>query len=376
MRFFTLFTFISYMTYQHRLLKNDGDKKDDDKGDKDFENEDFEFSLFEVENDKVEVESDSVNYEIEYEIKCEDTDPIESKMKYKSTNSSGIETETKSRVLIHGIQEWIDDNEDGIMQDDEKVSLFYYVGENEYEDITFVGPNNDEVYDFTIQEKPAGFLTMVAHLTSNFTEYYDPNSMKFDIIINNWIYQNPDSQLALLMEYRTEDEIETEEDDKKKENGDQEDKEEGYVSQKTSTPSQGFSALQWNTTIVYDTVNVGSVETRTLNSTELAELLQTDDEYEGEQTIGIWFCFSPKSADTLFWDPSIGVYTTPLSSSSSTSNSSNKKTYTSGEIGMITVALFVGAVLIWVMTRYLIHNYTSSSKKQLDGIFEMKNDKL
>lgn len=369
MRFFTLFTYITYVTYQYRMLSDNNNYEDQ----KDFENEDFEFSLFEVENDKVQVETDSANYEMDYEIKCESTDPIESKMKYKSTNSSGIETETKSRVLIHGIQEWIDDNVDGIMQDDEKVGLLYYVGENEYEDITFVGPNNDEVYDFTIQEKPAGFLTMVAHLTSNFTEYYDPNSMKFDIIINNWIYQNPDSQLALLMEYRTEDAIETEEDDEKSGNGDQE---EGYVSQKTSTPSQGFSALQWNTTIVYDTVNVGSVEIRTLNSTELAELLQTDDEYEGEQTIGIWFCFSPKSANSIFWDPTIGVYTTPLSSSSTSSSSSHKTTYTSSQIGMITFASLVGAVLLWVTMRYLVNNYNSSSKMKLDDSVEIKNDKL
>ena len=102
------------------------------------------------------------------------------------------------------------------MQDNEKVGELYFVGENQYEDITYLGPYDYGVYDFTIAETQNGFLTMIAHLTSNFTENYDPNSMKFDIIIQNWVYQNNENQLALLVEYRTESE--TEDEDKEEEN--------------------------------------------------------------------------------------------------------------------------------------------------------------
>lgn len=340
------FAFLSY-GFPNRILDNkNNEDKDHDEKNNDFEDEEFEFSNFEIESHKVEIESNSVNYDFEYEIECEETDPIESKLKYKSTNASGFETETKSRVLIHGIQEWYDANLDGLMQDNEKVGTIYFVGENQYEAITYMGPDSYDVYDFIISEKPEGFLTMVAHLTTNFTEYYDPNSMKFDIIIEDWVYQNSENQLALLMEYRTESEMETDE--------------EGYVSQKTTDPSVGYSALQWNSTIVYDDVNVGSVLTRMLNASELNSLIETDDEYEGEQTSGMWFCFSSKGANSIYWDPNIGVYTTPLSSSSTISSSASDNSFTSSEIGGIAFASLVGVACIGAAIKYLsnkIHSY-------------------
>jgi hypothetical protein len=344
MKYITFISFLSYFVYGTHFkiaqdpnnifdIGNEKDKKDK----KDFEDEDFEFSNIEVEEDKVEVETDSKNYELKYEIKCEETDPIETKLKYESTNLSGFETETKSRVLIHGIQEWFDENQDGIMQDNEKIGEMYFVGENQYDPITYVGPDSYNVYDFTISEKAYGFLTMIAHLTSNFTTFYDPNSMKFDIIIQDWVYQNSNNQLALLMEYKTENEMETQEKD-----------EGGYVSQKTSTPSLGYSALIWNSTIVYDDTSVGLVSARMLNTTELNSLIQTDDEYEGEETSGIWFCFSPKGAASIYWDPSIGVYTTPVSSSSSASSSSSDNYLSSTTVGGIVAACVAGCVILSV----------------------------
>ena len=240
------------------------------------------------------------------------------------------------------------------MQDNEKVGDLYFVGKNQYEDITYVGPDSYDVYDFTISETQNGFLTMIAHLTSNFTEYYDPNSMKFDIIIQDWIYQNSENQLALLMEYRTESDTE---------NGDKQQNEEGYVSQKTSDPSLGYSALIWNSTIVYDDINVGIVSTRMLNAAELNSLIQTDDEYEGEQTSGIWFCFSAKGSNDIYWDPNIGVYTTPQSSSSSSSSSSNNY-LSSSSIGGIVAACVAGCIVISVFyyIGYKIKSYKQPEK--------------
>lgn len=360
MNYFTFFTLLNYFAYSinynlvlNDILDIDNENKDkEDKEDKDFGEEDFEFSNFEVEEDEVKVESDSENYEIKYEIESKNNKPIETKLKYESTNSSGFETETKSRVLIHGIQEWFDENYDGIMQDSEKVGALYFVGENYYEDITYVGPDNYGVYDFTISETQNGFLTMIAHLTSNFTEYYDPNSMKFDIIIQDWDYQSSENQLALLMEYRTEDEMESDETN-----------EEGYVSQKTTSPSLGYSALIWNSTIIFDDVNVGIVSTRMLNVTELYSLIQTDDEYEGEQTSGIWFCFSSKGANSIYWDPNIGVYTTPLSSTTQSSSSSNSY-LSSATIGGIVAASIIGCIVVG--TLYYVVNKYKSYKKPLN----------
>lgn len=353
MNYITFLSFISYFvsSYHFHIAQDpnnifDIGEQNEDEEHKDFENEHFEFANIEIEKDKVKVESDSDNYEIEYEIESEDTNPIESKLKYKSTNSSGFETETKSRVLIHGIQEWYDDNDDGLMQDDEKVGDLYFVGENQYETITYVGPDSSNVYDFTISETNNVYLTMIAHLTSNFTENYDPNSMKFDIIIQDWIYQNNENQLALLMEYRTENEMETDEN--------------GYVSQKTTSPSLGYSALIWNETIIYDN-NVGFVSTRILNTSELYSLIRTDDEYEGEHTSGIWFCFSSKGADKIYWDPNIGVYTTPLSSTTQTSRQSSDNYISNAAIGVIVAASIAGCTtfIICYYTRF-----TRKSKKQ------------
>lgn len=221
-----------------------------------------------------------------------------SKLKYKSTNSSGFETAAKSRILIHGIQEWFDSNYDGLMQDSEKVATLYFIGENHYEPITSVGPDNYDVYDINISETRNGYLTMIAHMTSNFTNYYEPNSMKFDIIIQKWIYKNNENQFAILMEYRTESEMETDD--------------ERYIEQKTISPSIGYSALIWNTTFVTNDLGIGSISAIRINAIELNRLIGTDDEYEGEQTIGMWFCFSSKGADKIFWDPNpmIGLYTT------------------------------------------------------------------
>ena len=363
MNYITFFSLLSYFTYgihNHLVLDIlDIDKEDkEDKEDKDFEDEHFEFSNFEVEEDEVKVESNSENYEIEYEIESKGTNPIETKLKYESKNSSGFETETKSRVLIHGIQEWFDENYDGLMQDNEKVGTLYFVGENQYEDITYVGPDSYDVYDFTISEAQNGFLTMIAHLTSNFTEYYDPNSMKFDIIIQDWIYQNNENQIALLMEYRTETETEYENEN-----------EEGYVSQKTSTPSLGYSALIWNSTIVYDDINVGSVSTRMLNATELNSLIETDDEYEGEQTSGMWFCFSSKGANSIYWDPNIGVYTTPLTSTTETSSSSSSSDdyLSSSTIGGIVAASIAGCIIFGTIY------YLSTKYKSYKNIFQTKD---
>ena len=367
MNYFIFFSFLSYFVYgiQYELVPNDIfdiDNNDDDddydydkvKKDKDFGDEYFEFSNFEVEEDEVNVETNSENYEINYEIKSKNNKPIETKLKYESTNSSGFETETKSRVLIHGIQEWFDENLDEIMQDSEKIGTLYFVGENQYKNITCVGPDNYGVYDCTISEKSNGFLTMIAHLTSNFTKYYEPNSMKFDIIIQDWIYQNNENQLALLMEYRTENETEYETESSY---------EEGYVSQKTSDPSLGYSALIWNTIIVYNNNSIGFVSTRILNATELNSLVETDDEYEGEQTLGMWFCFSSKGTNSIYWDPNIGVYTTPLSSSSSSSSNG----YSINTIGGIVGASIAGCIVIGTIY-YVINKYKSYKKPLNDAI--------
>jgi len=367
MKFITFFSFLSYFAHgiNYNLILND--VLDIGNENKDFNDEHFEFSNVEVEKDEVKIESDSENYEIKYEIESKDTNPIVSKLKYESKNSSEFETETKSRVLIHAIQEWFDYNYDGMMQDNEKVGSTYYVGENQYEDITYVGPDIYGVYDFTISETQNGFLTMISHLTSKFTEYYDPNSMKFDIIIKNWVYQSNENQLALLVEYRTESKTESKDEDRDQdedEDEDQDEDEEGYVYEKTSDPSLGYSALIWNNTIIYDDNNIGTVTTRMLNTTELNLLIQTDDEYEGEQTSGMWFCFSAKGSNNIYWDPNIGVYTTPLSSSSSSSSSSSNNYLSSSTIGGIVAACIAGCIVIGVFyyIGYKIKSYKQPEK--------------
>jgi hypothetical protein len=366
MNYITFFYLLSYFVYgiHYELVLNnvfdidnqDNEDDEDDEDDEDFGDEHFEFSNFEVEGDEVNIETNSENYEINYEIESKETNPIISKLKYESKNSSGFET--KSRVLIHGIQEWFDENFDDIMQDSEKVGTLYFVGENQYKNITYSGPDNYGVYDFTISENPNGFLTMIAHLTVNFTEYYEPNSMKFDIIIQDWIYQNNENQLALLMEYRTENETEYETETSY---------EEGYVSQKTSEPSLGYSALIWNNIIVYNNNSIGFVSTRILNTTELNSLIETDDEYEGEKALGMWFCFSAKGSDNIYWDPNIGVYTTPLSSSSS---SSSNNYLTSTTIGGIIAASIAGCVIIGIIY-YVINKYKSYKKPLNDAMHQL-----
>ena len=124
------------------------------------------------------------------------------------------------------------------------------------------------------------------------------------------------------------------------------------------------SALIWNTIIVYNNNSIGFVSTRMLNATELNSLVETDDEYEGEQTLGLWFCFSSKGTNSIYWDPNIGVYTTPLSSSSS---SSSNDYLSSTTIGGIVAASIAGCIVIGTIY-YVINKYKSNKKLLNDAI--------
>lgn len=354
---------------------NDNDKNDDsDDEHKDFEGEKFEFENFEIENDKVKIESSSELSEIEYQIECSENDPISFKMEYKSINlTTSAESETKSRVLIYGIQEWYDSNGDKIMQDDEKINDLYLVGSQGYENILYAGPDNSNIYSFYINEKITndnigGFVNTISYITNNFTNYYSPNMLKFDVLINNWIFENPQNQLSVLIEYRTESETESE---------DSKDSESGYLVQTTTDPSTGFSAFEWTTTYIYNGTNcidyncLGNIQTRILTQTELTLLVYTDDEYEGEHSTGIWFCFDAQGPINIYWDPNVGVYTSPLGSFTTSSSSKSSKSFSTGKYAGIAIGSIFGFGLVFGIGIFAFkfkRNKEISSEKDIEKL--------
>ena len=215
-------------------------------------------------------------------------------MNYKSKNISGFITEKNSKLLIQGIQEWNDINNDGIMQDNEKIGQLYYIGDYGYEKINYDVYNYDDVYEFHIREKSNNFLQIVLYLQNNFTEYYNPNIIKFDIIISNWYYENNENQLSLLMEYKTDSDIKTNIN--------------GYSYQKYNDTYLDYSVLKWENVFVYDKENKGTIKPRLLNNNELSSLLYTDKKYSEEQSSGMLFCFSAKGSSDIYWYPNIGIY--------------------------------------------------------------------
>lgn len=264
------------------------------------EKNNFKFNNFEIEKNKVKIKSSDNNYEIKYDILCNHNEPIISKINYRSTNFSEINDETKSKILIHGIQEWFDTNNDGIIQDDEKIGPLYYIGENGYQTITYAYSDNIGVYEFNISEKQNGFIKIIMRLTNNFTDFHDPNTINIDITISDWYYQNDENQIALLVEYKTIEDIDTYDD--------------GYIYQKNHNTNLSYSYLEWKKTFLYDNKNEGSVKTRILDDDELFSLLHTEKEYEKEKTSGIWFCFNSKGSNNILWDTNIGINTIPMNS--------------------------------------------------------------
>jgi hypothetical protein len=243
-----------------------------------FDHEEYEMSI-KYQTDKIKIESKSPTIDITFDVMAKST--LSVKMKLKETTNS-TELESKSRALIHYVQEWRDLNTDGIMQEGEKVGKAYKIGSSEgYNDIYPEPPDHPVYsYNFTIEEANNGPVTLIGHVVAIQNEFYDPSSLKFDLLFNDWQYQDAqNNQLAVLIEVRMETEMEYEKDGN-----------EGVIAQEAS--SSAYSAFEWRTTFQYGDNEEGTIQTREATDAEVAELgIETEDDFEGEVPKFMWYCF-------------------------------------------------------------------------------------
>lgn len=128
-------------------------------------------------------------------------------------------------------------------------------------------------------------VTLIFHINTTSAE------VKFDLLVNNWVWQSEDKNnatLALKMK------VETEEVDEEKE-GEENENEEGDHEDKATVGAEGY--IKWATTAVADgkTINVTS------------DLGKDNEDDEGETHITLIFNNSG-GCTSLQYDPTFGVY--------------------------------------------------------------------
>jgi hypothetical protein len=241
----------------------------------------YEMSI-KYDEDKIKIESETPTVELDFEIKA--ASPLSIEMDFEEAVEDG-ELETSSRVLIHHVQEWRDANADGIMQVNEAVGKAYKIGsKGGYNDIYPKPPKNPTSYNFTIEEAQNGPVTLMGHAVAIQNEYYDPSSFKFDLLLSNWQYQNPQTnQLAVLIEVRMETEMVYAEDSS-----------DGIIAQATGS---AYSAFEWRTTFQYGEGEEGTIQTREATRAELNALRINTRKIKGEEyRTFLWYCFGANQA--------------------------------------------------------------------------------
>jgi hypothetical protein len=234
-------------------------------------------------HDKIKIESETPTVELDFEIKA--ASPLSIKMDFEETLEDA-ELETKSRALIHYVQEWRDLNSNGIMDVNEKVGKAYKIGSRKggYNDIYPKPPKNPTSFNFTIEEANNGPVTLIGHVVAVENEFYDPSSFKFDLLINDWQYQDAqNNQLAVLIEVRMETEMEYEEDDK-----------DGAIAQAASS---AYSVFEWRTDFQYGDNQEGDIGMREATKAELDVLrISTKKGRKDEVSSFVWYSFGVNEA--------------------------------------------------------------------------------
>ncbi len=315
-KYFSLLLLIFFLTsllYVGNIVSADDDEddtkesdeketsKDDDKEDEtDKEEKDAYEREVEVEHedDKVQIKSELKNGEnkdkIEFELKQDDG--VEFKLKY-STETASNETEMKFKVKFRSIVEYSENNSVVGYQDAEFVSM-YKLKDQSFEPIAYTTGTNLHIFTLTTTD---GVFTIIAKISGSISEdgnaTLTPNSIKFDVILNNFPYTQSDSSLALETRLKTEFE--------RKIDADTDEEEAGFGSDETQVGFGTTGFFSWANTADADGTTVEVVTSSIMD-------LDDDDEKEhdleeGETTEKLWFSFIATNATKIFWDPKVGV---------------------------------------------------------------------
>lgn len=287
---------------------DDDDDEEDSEEEKDEKDDAQERVLtIEMETDSFKVESELKNGDTKDKIKLqfELEDEIEIELKYKS-KSEDTETEFKYKVEFEEIIEYLETNGiSGYQTNDTDLSRYEF---DAWHDLVYQEELIDGVTVLTITATTAdNVFTMVMRLSAGLLDLgqaiLTPNSLKIDIIIENFDYVQHNSSLALKTKIKTEIEVEIKEDDTTVEEALGLASDESQISLASALGNGFFS---WAEIALADGTVI-DVITSSLEEEDSDEKDEDDDVLGYKSNRKIYFSFEANNATKIFWDPKIGV---------------------------------------------------------------------
>ncbi len=236
--------------------------------------------------------------QIEIEFKVEDEAEIEFEYKIEADS---VESELEYEVEFQEIIEYIDIGVVGNgYQDGEEVSE-YDIEDVDWNPISYTTEIvNGANVNVIRAETSDGVFVLVMKIAEALLDLENgvtltPNSLKIDVEIHNFPYNNTGSSLALKSKLKSETEFKVDDDTTEETTG---------LAFDESQVTIGLGFFSWAETALADG-NVVSVVSSTLEVTTEEE--QDDDKLETEIEQKMFFSFNTTDAQDIVWDPKVGV---------------------------------------------------------------------
>jgi hypothetical protein len=266
---------------------SDDDGIDDDTEEHNERGVHIDFELYEIELKSVLLSGDT-HHEIEIEL--DSVDEIKVQMEFSKFNNTP-EPEIEVSVEFREIIEFVDSNENGIYDSgDEDVSV-YDLREADYNEIEYATrtTSDGETEHILTAQTSDGVFKVVVHAVGSFAVIesgtLSPSEIKIDLIIQNFPYEEDNSQLALFSKLETEEEYEEEHEGEDHIDDDSDDEHKVIL---TAADAEGY--FTWA-----DNADVDGVDTPVSSSTETEE--------DGD--LKLYFVYERGTA--INHDPKLGV---------------------------------------------------------------------
>ena len=284
--------------YQHR----EGDEDNDDVDD---EQERYQHRKMEMEFEenrlRIRSEWDQDNYEDEFEILFDIEDGPYFKLEYEN-NMHSYENELSFEVKIRELIEYRDTNRNGRLDEDDDIVNTYSLENQIFKNLSYqkqLSDNNETINLVSTQTEDDIFI-MNLYFSNNFSnlnnQVLTPSEIKIDFIIDNFQFEEKDTQLALRAMIETEHETELEVESFDEINGFSEDE---SVLDINSINNGGF--FSWTETVIVDGIE------KPVNSTIKTQTEETIEENEKNSNQFTNLYFSYPRGNNIIHDPKIGI---------------------------------------------------------------------
>lgn len=281
--------------------EDDEDEKEEEEKERAYDRE----VKIEREADKVKIESELKTGEskdkIEFEFKSDDS--IEFQLKYK-TESDSAEIEMKFKVKFKSIVEYLENGTTTGYQKGEEV-FKYKLEDQDFDDITYemVTVDTVDTHIFSVSTSDGVFTAIIkisGSLALDGETTLTPNSLKIDIVIENFPYTAADSSLALESRLKTKFHKEVE--------SDTDEEAAGFTSGESAVSFGESGFFSWADTADADGTTIDVVTSTIIkleDDDDEDEHEEGDEETETEEKM--FFSFVTKGAAKIYWDPRVGV---------------------------------------------------------------------